>query len=236
MTVADGVVIYNSYGEWLNSPYSNPDTGRTCQDCHMASVDYDHFVFPERGGLPRDPKSIHNHKMLGVTDETMLQNSVTMTATARLEGGQVLVEISLTNDKTGHNVPTDSPLRQMILVIQATDATSNTLPLRNGPQLPDWTGNYAGQPGKGYAQILKDEWTGEAPTGAIWRPIRLVSDNRLAALATDISRYTFAAPPTGPSTIEVRLVFRRAFQQLMEWKGWTDPDIIMESETVIVGK
>jgi hypothetical protein len=31
MTVADGVVIYNSYGEWLDSPYSDPETGRTCQ-------------------------------------------------------------------------------------------------------------------------------------------------------------------------------------------------------------
>ncbi|MBI1877813.1 MAG: carboxypeptidase regulatory-like domain-containing protein, partial [Chloroflexi bacterium] len=227
MTVADGVVIYNSYGEWLNSPYSDPETGRTCQDCHMASVDYDHFVFPEQGGLSRDPQRIHNHKMLGVTDETLLQNSVTMTTTARLEGEQVRVEVSITNDKTGHHVPTDSPLRHLILVVQATDVLSNVLPLQDGPQLPDWTGNYAGQPGQGYAQILEDEWTGESPTGAIWRPIRVKSDNRLAALATDVSRYTFTMPASGPITIEARLIFRRAYQQLMAWKGWTDPDIVM---------
>jgi hypothetical protein len=234
MTVADGVIIYNSYGEWLASPYSDPDTGRTCQDCHMASVDYEYFVFPERGGLPRDPKRIHNHKMLGVTDELFLQNSVTMTTTARLEGDQVLVEISITNDKTGHHVPTDSPMRHLILVVEATDAASHTLPLQAGPRLPDWTGDYAGQPGHGFALILEDEWTGESPTAAFWRPIRIVEDTRLAAMATDVSRYTFTAPANGSTTIQTRLIFRRAFQQLMEWKGWTDPDIVMEAETVVL--
>jgi hypothetical protein len=155
-----------------------------------------------------------------------------MTTTARLEGDKVLVEVSITNDKTGHNVPTDSPLRHLILVVQATDVTSNVLSLHDGPQLPDWTGNYAGQPGQSYAQILKDEWTGESPTGAFWRPIEVVSDTRLAAMTTDTSRYTFAAPTTGAINVEARLIYRRAFQQLMEWKGWTDPDIVMEAETI----
>jgi mono/diheme cytochrome c family protein len=234
MTVADGVVIYNSFGEWLASPYSNPETGQTCQDCHMPRVDYDHFVFPERGGLPRDPNLIHSHRMPGASDENLLQNSLTMTTTARLEGDKVLVEVSITNDKTGHHVPTDSPLRHLILVVQATDVLSNVLPLQAGPQLPDWTGNYAGQPGQGYAQILRDEWTGESPTGAFWRPIEVVSDTRLAAMTTDSSQYTFAAPPTGAINVEARLIYRRAFQQLMEWKGWTDPDIVMEEETVVI--
>jgi hypothetical protein len=157
-----------------------------------------------------------------------------MTTTGRLEGNQVLVEVTITNDKTGHHVPTDSPLRHLILVVEATDAASNTLPLSDGPLLPTWTGNYAGQPGRAFALILEDEWTGESPTAAFWRPIRLVEDTRLAAMATDVSHYTFAAPANGPITVEARLIFRRAFQQLMTWKGWTDPDILMESETVIV--
>jgi hypothetical protein len=234
MTVADGVVIYNSYGEWLDSPYSNPETGQTCQDCHMPAVDADHFVFPERGGLPRDPEQIHNHRMPGAADETLLQNAVTMTTTAQLEGDQLQVEVSLTNDKTGHKVPTDSPLRHLILVVQATDAASNTLLLQAGPALPEWTGDYAGQAGQVYAQILEDEWTGESPTGAFWRPIRVVSDTRLAPMTTDVSRYSFAAPVNGPVTITTQLIYRRAFQQLMAWKGWTDPDIVMETETITV--
>ncbi len=70
--VAGGVVIYNSYGEWLESPYSEPETGQTCQDCHMPTVDYDYFVYPEQRGLHRDPNRIHNHTMPGAKDETLL--------------------------------------------------------------------------------------------------------------------------------------------------------------------
>lgn len=230
--VAGGVVVYNSYGEWLESPYSDPETGQTCQDCHMPTVDYDYFVFPEQGGLHRDPDRIHDHYMAGASDETLLQNSVTMTTTAQLRGGEVVVEVSITNDKTGHHVPTGVPLRHMILAVRATDGDGNPLPLSDGPVLPDWTGDYAGQPGRYYAKILEDEWTGESPTGAYWRDIRLVEDTRLAAFATDVSRYAFVKPADGPVTVEARLIFRRAFQQLMEWKGWDDPDIVMEEDVV----
>ena len=100
--------------------------------------------------------------------------------------------------------------------------------------LPDWTGNYAGRPGRYYAKILEDLWTGESPTGEYWRDIRLVEDTRLAAFATDVSHYAFVAPDSGSVTIQARLVFRRAFQQLMAWKGWDDPDILMEEATIVV--
>ncbi|HIC90101.1 MAG TPA: hypothetical protein EYP04_11965 [Anaerolineae bacterium] len=232
--VAGGVVVYNSFGEWLESPYSDPETGKTCQDCHMPVAGYDYFVFPEKGGLRRDPNRIHNHRMPGAADETLLQNSVTMTTTARIEGDVVSVQVSITNDKTGHHVPTGVPLRHLILSVQATDADGNPLPLRDGPVLPDWTGDYAGQPGRYYAKILEDKWTGESPTATYWRPTRVVTDTRIPALATDVSQYSFAAPANGPVTIKARLVFRRAFQQLMAWKGWHDPDILMEEETVVV--
>lgn len=232
--VAGGVVIYNSYGEWLESPYSDPETGQTCQDCHMPPLDANYYVFPEQGGLPRDYKPLHNHLMPGASDEKLLQNSVTMTTTARLKGDQVVVEVSITNDKTGHHVPTDTPLRHLILVVQATGADGRPLVLRTGPVLPDWTGNYAGQPGRYYAKILEDTWTGESPTAAYWRDVRLVEDTRLAAFATDTSRYTFAAPTNGAVTVEAHLIFRRAFQQLAEQKGWDDPDIVMEEEKLVL--
>ncbi|MGD9146524.1 MAG: hypothetical protein PVI80_13255, partial [Anaerolineae bacterium] len=217
--VAGGVEVYNSYGEWLESPYADPETGQTCQDCHMPATDYDYFAYPEFGGLqPRRP--IHNHTMPGVNDLALMQNSVTMTTTAGVNGDEVVVEVSITNDKTGHHVPTGAPLRHMILVVQATDAGGQPLPLAGGPLLPEWTGDYAGLPGRYYAKILEDKWSGEVPTPAYWRDIRLVEDTRLAAFATDESTYTFEAPDEGPVTVETRLVYRRAFQELMEQKDW----------------
>jgi hypothetical protein len=231
MATKGGVLVYSSYSEWLDSPYSDKETGKTCQDCHMRAGDYDYFAWPAQGGVTRDPEQVHNHQMMS---EELLQNAVTLTATAAISTGLVAVDVDLTNDKTGHHVPTDSPLRQAILVVTAKDASGEPLPLRRGPTLPQWTGDYAGQPGRAYAKILQDEWTGEMPTGAIWRPVTIAEDTRLAALATDSSHYEFRSPTTGEVTVQVRLIYRKAFQQLMEWKGWTDPDVVMEDATLQV--
>ena len=233
-TVTGGTVIYNSYGEWLNSPYSNPKTGKTCQQCHMPISAANWFVYPERGGLTRDYAELHDHTMPGVTDEKLLQNSVTMKGIARREGDQIKVEVSITNDNVGHDIPTDSPIRSLILVVEALDENGNVLSLTEGPVNPAYSGNFGGLPGKTFAKILKDEWTGETPTGAYWRPVNLVEDTRLAALATDVTRYSFAASTKGAATIKVRLLFRRAFQLLAEQKGWNDADIVMEEVTISV--
>jgi hypothetical protein len=233
-SVKGGTLIYNSYGEWLDSPYSDPKTGKTCQQCHMSVSSANWFVFAERGGLTRDYATLHDHYMPGASDEKLLQNSVTMTSVARREGDQISVEINITNDKTGHDIPTDAPIRSMILVVEALDANGKPLVLHQGPVNPAYSGNYGGLPGKTFAKVLKDEWTGEIPTAAYWRPISIVSDTRLAAFATDTSQYTFVAPTDGAVTIKARLIFRRAFQQLAEQKGWNDPDIVMEEATIVV--
>jgi hypothetical protein len=33
-------------------------------------------------------------------------------------------------------------------------------------------------------------------------------------------------------TVTARLLFRRAFIQLMDWKGWDVPDILMEEGSI----
>ncbi|MFZ5918179.1 MAG: hypothetical protein ACOYZ7_14650 [Chloroflexota bacterium] len=232
-------VIYNSFGEWLASPYSDPTTGQTCQDCHMPSLGATHFARPDQGGLERDPATIPSHRMPGALDEQLLQNAVTLAAAAERDRDTVAVEVSLTNDRTGHHVPTDSPLRHLILLVRATDAQGNALPLQDGPSLPDWCGAgdpadgyYAGLPGKAYAKVLEEQWTEVSPSGAYWNPTRVLSDNRLAAFETDVSRYTFAAPAAGPVEVSVTLLYRRAFSELMDQKGWDVPDMIMERETL----
>jgi len=227
-------LVYNSFGEWLDSPYSDPEAGRTCQDCHMPVAGYDYFVFPEKGGLRRDPNRIFSHRMPGASDEMFLQNAVAMTATARLEEGRLVVEVSITNDRTGHYVPTGSPLRHLILAVQATDGRGRTLPQQDGPRVPEWGGPQAGQPGKTFAKVLETLWTEISPTGAYWNPTRVLSDNRLAPFATDVSTYTFDAPVDRLTRVEVTLLYRRAFADLMEQKGWDVPDIVMEEQDLEV--
>jgi len=234
--VKNGVVIYNSYGEWLDSAYSDPQTGKTCQECHMPVSDADWFVFKEKGGISREYVDLHNHTMTGVTDLKLMQNAVSLQASASRQGGLLQVKVSVTNDNTGHAVPTDSPARSVMLVVEAVDASGKSLALKQGPALPAWTGSFAGQPGKAYAKILQDEWTGESPTAAYWRPVKIVEDTRLFPAATDASDYAFELPEGVSATVKVRLIFRRSFQQLAQQKGWNDPDLTMEEASISVEK
>ena len=227
-------VVYNSYGEWLGSPYSQPGLGKTCQDCHMPPLGNAHCARPDKGAVARDPATIFSHRMPGAADAALLQNAVTMRLAASRAAGRVIVRVTVTNDKTGHHVPTDSPLRQMILLVGAQGGRSGACRLLEGPTLPAWcgskngqVGHYAGLPGKAYAKVLQELWTRITPTGAYWNPTRVVSDNRLAAFASDTTAFIFQCPDEETVELRARLFFRRAYIELMETKGWDSPDILM---------
>jgi Carboxypeptidase regulatory-like domain len=236
-----GTQVYNSFGEWLESPYSNSETGKTCQDCHMPAGKNNHFARLDKGASIRDSQTIFSHLMPGASDVELLQNAVTMTAEAKIENDRLVVEVKITNDQTGHHVPTDSPLRQMILLVDATDEIGQALSLLEGETIPAWggvgdpsLGYYASLPGKGYAKILMEMWTEIEPTGSYWNPTQIVSDNRIAAFESDVSTYVFTAPDKGEARVKITLLFRRAFKELMDQKGWDVPDITMEEESLHV--
>ncbi|MBI3962405.1 MAG: carboxypeptidase regulatory-like domain-containing protein [Deinococcus sp.] len=230
-----GTVIYNSFGEWLASPYSDPATGRTCQDCHMPARGATHFARPERGGLERDPAGIFSHLMPGAADQALLQNTAELRLAAEYQGDLITVTVAVANTLAGHHIPTDSPLRQIFLSVAATGAQGQALALQAGPVLPQWAGDLAGLPGVYFAKLLQELWTEVQPTGAYWVPTRIVEDTRLPALATHTSAYVFAVPEgrnRGEITVEARLIFRRAYDSLRQWKGWVAPDILMESAII----
>jgi len=241
-----GVPIYDSYGEWLRSPYSDPDTGKTCQQCHMPAPTMLNGVAltnvaPGKGGIERDPMTIHAHTFPGAASRELLANAVTMRTTASLANDRLVVIVTVINDKTGHHVPSDSPLRHAILLVESMTEQGSPLTLLEGETVPAWggegdprQGNYAGLPGKAFAKILQESWTGVTPTGAYWNLTRIVSDNRIAAFASDTSTYVFAAPNRGLARVRVTLLLRRAFKVLMDQKGWSDPDIVMAFDQFIV--
>ncbi|MEM7131898.1 MAG: hypothetical protein AAF702_36625 [Chloroflexota bacterium] len=258
--VFSNTVIYGSYGEWLESPYSDAETGQTCQDCHMpiaeqydfvdeklaladmppliaavmAQEERNYFVYPEKGGIFRKKEQVHNHQMPGASDERFLQNAVSMETEAVIQNGQLDVTVNILNDQTGHHVPTGSPMRNMLLIIEAYDNEGTKLEQLSGSTLPEWAGSYAEMPGKGFAKILRDQLTGESPTVAQWRYLEVESDNRIPAMGMDSTQVAFALSTNQTARVEVRLIFRRAFQQLAEWKGWRDPDIVMEEAVLHV--
>jgi len=234
-------VVYDSYGEWLRSDYSDPDAGMTCQNCHMPPTGANLFVLPEVGGRLRDPATIASHLMPGVADKELLRSALKMEVEAGRSGDVVEVMVTLGNENTGHHVPTDSPLRHVILLVEVTDAAGQSLEMVEGPTLPEWCGvgdsddgYYAGLAGTAYAKVLEELWTEVSPTGAYWNPTRVLSDNRIAAHESDTTKYSFASPAAGEAVVRVRLLFRRAFIALADQKGWDLEDILMAETTSAV--
>jgi hypothetical protein len=233
-----GTPIYQSYSEWLNSPY--PEEGKTCQTCHMPPDGITTNFASDHGGLERDPQQIFTHGFPGAADVNLLQHTASLDISASREEGQIQVEVRVTNENGGHDIPTDHPSRNMLLVVTATDASGRKLNSTGNQLIPDWggigtsAGDYAGLPGKGYAKILADPWTEESPVISYWRHTIIKEDTRIAARATDTTLYQFQAPETGRVTIEARLIFRRAFKELADQKKWDVPDIEMNRTTVTV--
>lgn len=234
-------VVYNSYGEWLASPYADPRTGQTCQDCHMPVTQDRWFVLPEKGGLTRSPGGVFSHRMPGAADVALLRDTATLAVEATRLGSRVLATVAVTNAKGGHHIPTDHPSRNILLVVSATDARGRQLESLGNQVIPDWggvgsaPGDYAGRPGKGYARVLEELWTGVAPSVAYWNPTFVREDTRIPALATDFTHYEFRRRPGGGAvTVRARLVFRRAFRELAKQKKWAPDDILMEEAEAVV--
>jgi len=236
-----GVQVYNSYGEWLASPYSDPKKRKTCQDCHMPRTENTTFALSEKGGVRRPVGCILSHRMPGADDVDLLQDTASLDMTAQRVGDRIKVEVLVTNEKAGHHIPTDHPARNILLVVSAADASGKELKCLSNQLIPDWGGkgnapdDYAGRPGKGYAKILEELWTEISPTAAYWRQIVLKEDTRIPALATDATHYEFDAPnDSGPITIAAKLIFRRAFKELARQKKWNITDILMEERRIVV--
>jgi hypothetical protein len=228
-----GTPIYESYDEWLASPYARE--GVTCQDCHMPPTGDRTFALPEVGGLEHPPDRIPSHLQRGALDVALLQDTVTLAVDARQSLDALQVTVTLTNTGAGHHVPTDFPGRQVLLTLSAIDEAGHELLLLQGPAVPEWGGTQAGRPGKAFAKLLRDVKTGQQPVVSYWRQTLIAADNRIPALQCDRSTYLFARPrDSGTLTVTARLLFRRAFQRTLDTRGWDTPDILMEEQTVTV--
>jgi hypothetical protein len=225
-----GTPIYESYDEWLASPYAG--AGVPCQSCHMAPNGDAYFALPQVGGLPHPPQTIPSHLQPGAAAIDLLRETVSMTVSAQQAGGQLRVTVAITNTGAGHHVPTDHPGRHLILDVTAAGADGQALLQLAGPTVPPWGGAQAGLPGQAFAKVLQDAASGQMPVVSYWKPSFIVADNRIPALASDVSTYRFALPAASESVaVSARLTFRRLYQPLAMARGWSEPDILMAEAT-----
>ncbi|MDX2170302.1 MAG: multiheme c-type cytochrome [Deltaproteobacteria bacterium] len=225
----------HTYSEWLASPYAVPGDGfRTCQDCHMPEATSAGPLADAIGGgdITRPAAQRHLHTFIGSTPAT-LAAAIELRLAAHLDGAALVVEASVDNHGAGHSFPTGVSIRNALLVVEAT-AGDAALARLDGPTVPWWAdddvagvqeGDYAGQPGLGFAKILAGRING---SGAETMPVlfidaeRVESDTAIAAGATASASWRFALPDgTTEAQVGARLLYRRAFRALAVTKGWT---------------
>lgn len=190
-----------------------------------------------------------NHNMMNVGADNipyMVKNAAKIDIAIAKPTGKNTIDftVNVTNTKAGHNFPTDSPLRHLILVVHAEDRSRTPLILVGGDRIPNWAGpgpatsrdyalrlqqngveDYGGLPGEIFANLLVEEATNLSPGMAYWNETKFASansDTRLRPLVPDPSFYSFAMPDAGDVKINVKLMYRFAFFDLMVWQEWLD--------------
>jgi hypothetical protein len=248
-------VIYNSYGEWRQSPFGSDPNGpyyKTCQDCHMSHMqagEQDPPAARRQACSESDPafqNFDHNLMSFGLDERTGKEIPLLVKGAAKVnvklkseadKQNSLNVSVRVANMKAGHKFPTDSPLRHLILVVEARDQLGTTLLQVDGERIPNWGGagkpfmdalgirNYGGLPGKIFADLLVEEDTNISPTAAYWNETKYAwvngdanSDTRLAPGQEDRSEYSFTIPNAGEIRVTVSLVYRFAFFDLIAEK------------------
>ena len=224
-----GVHVYGTYSEWLESPARVQ--GRQCQDCHMAPTGKLTNIAPGRGGIRRDPKTLANHVFFAGSQADMLRRCLRLEAAARPDGGGWAVAVRVTAEGVGHRVPTGFADRQVLLVVEGTDAEGKPVSPQAGPRLPGLAGKaLAGKAGRLYAKVLQD-FDGRSPA-PFWRAAPEFADSRLKPGATDASEYRF---PAGVRSVRVRLLHRRFWQDVADEKGWPDNETAVAERVIGLG-
>lgn len=224
----NGVISEPTYLEWLDSPYSDPQSSNyaTCVDCHMPS--YGATLVCSEINLPRDPNTIRGHRIEGTTP-AFLENAVELNMSPQQSGNEVNVEITVTNNGTGHHVPTGVTIRNMILLVEAWTKNDSTPLNYIGNQAIHELGGigdpaqgyYSGLAGKFFAKVNHDS-SGSGPT-FFTDATGIIFDNRIPALHTDTTQYVFELPQVGEEyVIRARLIYRRSFRFLVDAKQWVN--------------
>jgi len=224
----NGIVSEPTYNEWLATPYGDPDSPlhATCVACHMPAYGDSQVcrVVP----IKRPSDKIRSHRIEGTTPR-FLESAVTMTLDVDASRPESLqVRVTLHNTGAGHHVPTGVSIRNMILLVEARELETGEELLAVGEQRvhelggvgrPE-QGDYAGLPGKLYAKIT----AGPDGTEPVFftEAVRVVSDTRIPALASDETQYVFLrTSSTRTVQVRARLIYRRAWRSLVLEKNWT---------------
>lgn len=209
-----GAHVYGTYSEWQQS--SAAKAGTQCQGCHMTPTGTMTNIAPGHGGIERPSRTLASHGFPGGT-LAMLKRCLRLEIRVKIEGSHTHVETTLTAHDVGHRVPTGFIDRNLVLIVEATDAKGEHVDALEGPRLPAFAGaNVAGKAGVLFAKTLTDA-TGRTPL-PFWLPHETMTDTRLKPEQPDRRAFMFPAV----FKIRVRLIYRRLWPTVA--KGITSQD------------
>jgi hypothetical protein len=111
---SQGFPVLATYSEWKKSTYGKNGVG--CQTCHMYRIEGD-VVDPRV--IRSATLTLNLHEIPGGHSIQQLNKAIKADLSTTREGDQLRVVVKLTNRGAGHDVPTGSPLRQLILELHA---------------------------------------------------------------------------------------------------------------------
>jgi hypothetical protein len=139
VTGVPSMITLDEYPVWK----ANFDAGKTekqCQDCHMYTGGKGAWTMSKVAniGVERDPSNLFGHHWRGsYFDGEMAKRASNLSVAAQRVGDELVVTANVANVGAGHKMPGGPPFRQMLLLIDATDANGNVLkpldPVRDDP-------------------------------------------------------------------------------------------------------
>jgi hypothetical protein len=218
--IVNNVPVEITFTEWQNSPYGA--MGLECQDCHMQTYTGRAAV----GGPIRD--NLHRHDFIGVdvaiTDfpnkaqqraavDVLLKNAASMTVMAPSTvnlGDSIRVAVQVTNDRTGHNLPTSVYFnRQMwieVIVWNGVDTIYQSGHLDANGDLMDKNSVLNPNGDKDLTLFGGTLYKNGVETNVF--ELDSLVNNSLPPFVSRSAYYTFNAPRSGTWNVEVRLLFR----------------------------
>lgn len=183
-----GFAVLTTYSEWKNSVYGKQ--GKQCQECHMFTVHGD--IVDARVKKTADHQ-VNLHEMPGSHSAQQLNRAIKTQFSVTREAAQVKVTVKLTNAGAGHDVPTGSPMRELILEVA----------------LAPYDGGQTQHQERVYARATVDQKGAaiEREPAAFLKSAKVVKDTRIAPQETRTETFSFELPEAKRAKVEANLYY-----------------------------
>jgi len=188
-----GVKVLNTYEEWRASPY--PSKGIHCQNCHMPQVPGTRMVNPE---IYPTERIVTAHRFLGGHSKINVSKSAKLTMMSDYRKDTLFVSVYVTNEESGHKLPTGIPSRKVILTVRILDEKGKTIDEKK----------------VFYRRVLVDEEGREIlnPEDFFLKASKELSDNRIAPRETRREEFTFYIPKEKFASVNIFTQLRYEFR------------------------